>query len=151
MTEKADNRGSGKVLHELFKEVFALHAALSGVMDRVHERSGLTTPQRKIARLLNRSSAATVPEVAAALNVSRQFVQLVCNQLLAGGLIEYKENPRHRRSKLAELTAAGRRAFEEAQRGENEIIESVLPGISPESAEAALGTLAQIRLALERH
>lgn len=125
---------SGEALHELFREVFALHAALSGVMDEVHEESGLTTPQRKISEILSTRGQATVPDIAAAMDVSRQFVQTVCNGLTEEGLLEFRENPRHKRSKLAELTAPGRRRLEDTRRSEADFIGNAFHDVSAESA-----------------
>ena len=79
--------------HDLFREVFKLQAALSNVMDRVHEHAGLSTSQNKIMRTLQEISPATVPDLAVRLNVSRQFVQTVCNHLSAMALVEFTENP----------------------------------------------------------
>lgn len=149
MAPNADKNRLGKALHDLFTEVFALHAALSRVMDAVHEQAGLRTPQIRIMRLLNRSGPATVPDVAARLGVSRQFVQVVCNELLDRGFLEYADNPRHKRSKLAALTPAGRRALQQARQKESRIIEQALPEIEPQQAIDARRLLMQIREVLE--
>ncbi|MEJ2639524.1 MAG: MarR family transcriptional regulator [Desulfosarcinaceae bacterium] len=138
-----DARSVGKALHDLFRELFALHAALSKVMDGVHEAAGLSTPQLKIAGLLN--EPATVPDMAARLGVSRQAVQTICNGLLDLGLLEFKRNPRHRRSRLAALTGAGRAAYQEARRREEETIERSFPGIDAAEVEAAHKLLTHLR------
>jgi DNA-binding MarR family transcriptional regulator len=140
---------TGEVLHDLFKEVFALQAALSRVMDRVHEETGLSTPQRKVMQVLNHLGSATVPDIAARLGVSRQSIQVVCNDLLSHGLIEFMTNPRHKRSKLAALTANGNRAYEMARQNEYAAIEHILGRIDADAAEGARQLLAQIRNALE--
>ena len=117
----------GAELHALFQEVFALQATLAGVMDRVHQEAGVTTPQHKVIRSLERLGSATVPDVAARLGVSRQFVQTICNELDARGWLAFRNNPRHKRSKLMELTPAGREAFCRARQNEDAIIERRLP------------------------
>ena len=148
MTKKAIQHHSGQVLHDLFREVFALHAALSAVMDKVHEQAGLNTSQHKIMRSLTQIEPATVPDIGAMLGVSRQFVQTVCNDLLARGFIEFKKNPRHKRSKFAELTETGRIAFRNARQKENQIVEQALPEIDPERAKETRELLKCIREAL---
>ena len=147
--QKEDLR-PGKVLHDLFTEVFALHAALSSVMDSVHEQAGLRTPQLRIMRLLERSGPVTVPDAAARLGVSRQFVQVVCNELLARGYLQFADNPRHKRSRLAVVTEAGRQAYARAREKENEIIEGALPDIEPHRAAETRGLLARVRQVLEK-
>lgn len=140
---------AGRALHDLFREVFALRALLARRMDQVHGQTGLSTPQRRIARQLHRLGPATVPDVAARLGVSRQSIQVVCNELVAAGLIEFTENPRHKRSRLVVLTAAGRRALQQAQRREEAFLAQVLPDIEAEDAAAARELLARIRKALD--
>jgi DNA-binding MarR family transcriptional regulator len=135
---------TGNLLHDLFREVFALHAALSGIMDRVHEKAGLSTAQHKIMHALDHRGQATVPDLAAHLGVSRQFVQKVCNDLLSRGFLVFGENPRHKRSKLASLTQQGRMAFRNSRQRENIIIEQALPGIDSDRVSDAKELLAHI-------
>lgn len=142
---KLKSRASGDDLHELFHEVFLLHAALSAVMDEVHEQAGLRTSQCKVADVLERAGPASVPEVAARLGVSRQFVQTVCNEFEESGLIEFKDSPRHKRSKLVALTEKGRRTLARAWRSEAAIIEKALPEIDAKTTSEATTLLATIR------
>ncbi len=151
MAEKSVKHKAGKALHDLFREVFELQAALSAIMDMVHEQAGLSTSQHKIMRALSHIGPATVPDVAAALGVSRQFVQTVCNNLLSCEYIEFSVNPRHKRSKLAMLTERGRNAFRQARMNENKIIEQALPGIDPVKATQARKLLASIRIAVQKN
>jgi DNA-binding MarR family transcriptional regulator len=145
---KLKSRASGDDLHELFHEVFLLHAALSAVMDEVHEQAGLRTSQCKVADALERAGPASVPEVAARLGVSRQFVQTICNEFEEMALIEFKDSPRHKRSKLVTLTEKGRRTLAQAWRSEAAIIEKALPEIDAKTTSEATVLLATIRKTL---
>ena len=49
----------------------------------------------------------TVPEIARMRPTSRQRMQRLANELAAGGLVEFIDNPKHRRSKLVRLTPKG--------------------------------------------
>jgi DNA-binding MarR family transcriptional regulator len=49
----------------------------------------------------------TVPQIAAMRPTSRQRMQRLADELAAGGLVEFIDNPRHRRSKLVRLTRQG--------------------------------------------
>jgi DNA-binding MarR family transcriptional regulator len=150
MEEKNIKHTVGKQLHDLFREVFQLHTALSSIMDKVHEQAGLSTSQHKIMGALDHIGPGTVPDMAAVLGVSRQFVQTVCNDLLSRGFIEFADNPRHKRSKLAVLTESGRIAFRQARQKENEIIEQAMPGIDPDRATDARELLEWIRKAVQK-
>ena len=84
------------------------------------------------------------------LGVSRQSVQVICNDLFSRNLIEFTENPRHKRSKLATLTEKGRNALRRARQKEYRIIEQVLPGMDPDKAMEACELLAYIRKAVQK-
>jgi DNA-binding MarR family transcriptional regulator len=49
----------------------------------------------------------TVPQIAAMRPTSRQRMQRLADELAAGGLVEFIDNPRHRRSRLVRLTRKG--------------------------------------------
>ncbi|WP_051012442.1 MarR family winged helix-turn-helix transcriptional regulator [Desulfobacula toluolica] len=148
MTSHVSEIKPGKIIHNLFLEVFALHDVLFGIMDKVHEQAGLATSQHKVILVLTHTGPVTVPDIADRLGVSRQFVQTVCNQLSSRGFLQFIDNPRHKRSKLAVLTDPGRTAFQAAQQKENEIIERALPDLDPEKTAQACRLLKTIRQSL---
>jgi DNA-binding MarR family transcriptional regulator len=49
----------------------------------------------------------TVPQIAQMRPTSRQRMQRLANELVVEGLVEFIDNPRHRRSKLVRLTRKG--------------------------------------------
>lgn len=49
----------------------------------------------------------TVPQIAQMRPTSRQRMQRLADELAAEGLVEFADNPRHRRSKLVQLTKKG--------------------------------------------
>jgi DNA-binding MarR family transcriptional regulator len=53
----------------------------------------------------------TVPEIARMRPTSRQRMQRLADDLAAEGLVEFIDNPRHRRSKLVRLTREGNRSY----------------------------------------
>ncbi len=136
---------SGEELHALFYEVFALQRALSEVMDAVHEKAGLQTPQVKVLDALQQRGRATVPDVATALGVSRQFVQTICSELENRGLLAFADNPRHLRSKLVSLTEKGRNALNRFREREAAVIEKTLPMQNAERVADALKLIQTIR------
>lgn len=149
MSTDTNESDTGQAIHDLFLEVFALHAALSGIMDTIHEQAGLNTSQHKIMRTLTHLGSATVPDMAARLGVSRQFVQTVCNKLSALGYIEFIDNPRHKRSRLAMLTEPGRAVFQQSRQKENAIIQRALPETDPEKVAEARALLEHLRKSVQ--
>jgi DNA-binding MarR family transcriptional regulator len=55
----------------------------------------------------------TVPQIAQMRPTSRQRMQRLADELEAGGLVEFVDNPRHRRSKLVRLTPKGEAHYRE--------------------------------------
>lgn len=53
----------------------------------------------------------TVPEIARMRPTSRQRMQRLADQLAAQGLVEFIDNPKHRRSKLVRLSREGQRSY----------------------------------------
>lgn len=49
----------------------------------------------------------TVPQIAQMRPTSRQRMQRLADELAADGLVEFVDNPKHRRSKLVRLTGTG--------------------------------------------
>jgi MarR family len=78
-----------------------------------------------VLRGLRRHSAQTVPNMARMRPVSRQHIQELVNRLHATGLVEFEENPAHRRSHLVRLTLNGQRKI-----GDKEDRERRLPTCS---------------------
>jgi DNA-binding MarR family transcriptional regulator len=65
-----------------------------------------------ILRLLVKDGPQTVPEMARSRPVSRQHCQTIANALEAQGLVEFIDNPKHKRSKLVRATKEGRDRFQ---------------------------------------
>ena len=55
----------------------------------------------------------TVPQIAQMRPTSRQRMQRLANELAAMGLVEFIDNPKHRRSKLVRLTPRGDARYRE--------------------------------------
>lgn len=55
----------------------------------------------------------TIPQIAEMRPTSRQRMQRLADELAADGLVEFADNPRHRRSKLVRLTPKGEARYRE--------------------------------------
>ena len=74
--------------------------------------TGLTVRMRAVLEILNAHGDLTVPDIAARLEIQRQYVQVMVNETLASGFTEQRPNPRHKRSPLLALTPNGRALIE---------------------------------------
>jgi DNA-binding MarR family transcriptional regulator len=59
----------------------------------------------------------TVPQIAQMRPTSRQRMQRLADELAAEGLVEFIDNPKHRRSKLVRLTPPGLARYNELSSG----------------------------------
>jgi DNA-binding MarR family transcriptional regulator len=64
-----------------------------------------------VLRMLVKEGPQTVPEMARSRPVSRQHCQTICNALEQQGLVEFIDNPKHKKSKLVRATRKGRDRF----------------------------------------
>jgi DNA-binding MarR family transcriptional regulator len=64
-------------------------------------------------RSLAQRGPLTVPQIAQMRPTSRQRMQRLADELAAEGLVEFIDNPKHRRSKLVQLTRKGDARYRE--------------------------------------
>jgi len=103
----------GEAIADLMLEVAQFFFRLRAV----GQRTGLITSWGAGAFGFMRSLALigplTVPQIAKMRPTSRQRMQRLADELAAEGLVEFIDNPRHRRSKLVRLTRQGDARYRE--------------------------------------
>src|SRR5215475_13862451 len=103
----------GEAIAELMLEVAQFFFRIRAV----GQRTGLITSWGGGAFGFLRSLAMlgplTVPQIAQMRPTSRQRMQRLADQLAAEGLVEFVDNPKHRRSKLVQLTPKGDARYRE--------------------------------------
>ena len=87
----------------------------------------------------------TVPQMARARPVARQRIQRLVNELAADGLVEFADNPAHRRSNLVRLTRAGEVRLEEMMLGLRHATDELAHGMNAADLRAAADILKQVR------
>src|ERR687897_578350 len=99
--------GKGEAISDLILEVAQFFFRIRAL----GQRTGLITSWGGGAFGFMRSLAVigplTVPQIAQMRPTSRQRMQRLADELAADGLVEFIDNPRHRRSKLVRLTPKG--------------------------------------------
>lgn len=83
----------------------------------------------------------TVPQIARMRPVSRQRMQKLTDQLIGEGLVELIDNPRHQRSKLVKLTAAGEGYYRENAERLIGLVSTFDLDLDGQSARAATRTI----------
>ena len=90
----------------------------------------------------------TVPDIARARPVARQRIQRLADEAEAAGLVEFIDNPRHRRSRLVRLTAQGAREYERLSRAVRAQSARAAASIDAARLRQAAETLAELRSAM---
>ena len=61
-----------------------------------------------LLKLVHDHGDMTVPQIALHRKVSRQRIQVMVDEYVDGGYLQFSQNPSHKRSKLVSLTATGK-------------------------------------------
>lgn len=148
---KANRQSRPDALFALFDETVALFHRLAAEAEKIHGQGPLLAALRGMLRGLRRHGAQTVPALARMRPVSRQHVQELVNQLHEAELVEFAENPAHKRSRLVRLTPEGARKTDEMADRERRLLSGIDIGSSGLEIERASRVLRGIRGALESH
>ncbi|MBC7300343.1 MAG: winged helix-turn-helix transcriptional regulator [Nocardia sp.] len=93
---------------DVFTQIRILYRQVYRKIEQDSLPTGISVGVRSILDLLGERGPMTVPEMGRTQALSRQFVQRMVNDAVAGGLVETRHNPRHQRSPLVAMTARGR-------------------------------------------
>ena len=138
-------------LTALILEVFRVNGGLLTAGDRIAGVHGQTSSRWQVLGAL-RHGPETVAGIARVMGRARQSVQRTADLLEAEGIVEYVDNPAHRRAKLVRLTAAGEATLSGISGLQVEWTNGLAAAMkagTPE-IEAATEVLRQLRTELER-
>lgn len=140
---------AGSALRVLFDETVALFHRLRLTAERIHGQGEASAGRRGVLRSLSRGGAQTVPQLARARPVSRQHIQVLVNALLGDGLVELRQNPAHRRSRLVALTRKGALLLAAMEEREGRLLSRLAVPASARELDAAAAVLRKVRASLE--
>ena len=125
-------------LHQLIWMSRPLMQAAESCVEDGLAGTNLTVRMRAVLEILHKYGEQTVPELAARLEIQRQYVQIMCNETLASGFIEQRANPRHKRSPILALTNQGSTLIEDILTNEIQIMQEMSEDLSTEDIATAL-------------
>jgi DNA-binding MarR family transcriptional regulator len=102
----------------LIRDILFSFFRLNATGERLFAGIGQTPGKVSLMRSLMEQGPQSVAQIARARPVARQAVQRMADELAEQALIEFVENPTHRRAKLARLTAKGRKVMDETMAAE---------------------------------
>ena len=137
----ADGRQSILELNRLIAVARRFNQELEEVGERIMTHHGLTPPQRSLLLALRKLRTCTVPQLARRREVSRQYVQVTMNALEQRGLVEFRANPEHKRSRLLVLTDRGEALLLAVMAREGEVLQKVAARLDSQEAKVAVRAL----------
>lgn len=97
---------AGDALTDLVIRTFRLNGLFLAVAEHMARPAGLTAARWQVLGAVLREPL-TVSDAARAMGLTRQSVQRLADALVADGMAEFIDNPRHRRARLLKPTQAG--------------------------------------------
>jgi DNA-binding MarR family transcriptional regulator len=146
-----ERTSSAAALTDLILEVFRVNGNLLREGDRISRPAGQTSSRWQVLGAIE-DGARPVAGIAREMGLTRQSVQRTADLLEREGLVEYGENPAHRRAKLVRLTPRGTKVLAGITRRQvewtNRLAETMAAG--ERRLRAALAVLRELRVELER-
>jgi DNA-binding MarR family transcriptional regulator len=142
---------AGDALTGLILEIFRVNGDLLSAGDALVGDLGQTASRWQVLGAV-RESEDTVSGIARTMGLARQSVQRTADALAADGIIEFVDNPAHRRAKLVRLTAEGKSLLASIAPRQGAWVDGLAKalGANANQIEDARVLLAQLRTELER-
>ncbi len=134
-----------ETLDTLFTATVSLFHALTAAAEDLHQQGNFTAGKRGVLRGLYRLGPQTVPQMAKARPVSRQYIQLLTDRLAEEGLVEFVDNPVHKRSWLVRLTEKGKTCIETMLTREAHVFKDLSVPVSEQDILTTTSVLRSLR------
>lgn len=134
-----------------FELVSGVYINYRHLVEGVLKRHGITYPQMgALLALSKRGESLTQTKLAETLETDTTNTMVICDSLEKKGLIERKENPKDRRSKLVSSTPKGVSVFRHAFEEIGELMNRFESDISVDRMEIALPVLEEVYRTLKK-
>ena len=146
-----EQTSAAEALTDLILEVFRVNGDLLAAGNRLTRPFGQTSARWQVLGAI-RDTPQSVAGIARDMGLARQSVQRTADLLAAEGVVEYLNNPAHRRAKLVQLTPRGQQllsAISGQQIAWANHLAQALPA-GEQQLRAALAVLQQLRDELEQ-
>ncbi|MFW0797281.1 MarR family transcriptional regulator [Gordonia sp. CPCC 205515] len=137
-----------RLLSESALTTFRLNGQFLALAEQLAQPAGLTATRWQVLGAVI-DTPLSVSDIARAMGITRQSVQRTADLLADEGLVEYRENPRHRRAKLVAITEAGRAANDRISPQHRAAAEAMAAAIDTAAWQQALDGLKALSAALE--
>jgi len=131
-------------LYELIWNTRPLLQRIEHAVQRGLDGTGLTVRMRAVMEILGRDGAQTVPALARALEIQRQYVQIMVDETTAAGMTERRRNAAHARSPLIALTGHGARVIRRVRDEEESRLRTLTKKLKADEVAIALRVQRQL-------
>lgn len=138
---------AGNAFSDLVVQVLRLHGRLIAAGNAMAKPAGQTEARWQVLGVAEHGPA-TVAEIARIFGLARQSVQRTADALERDGLIEFEENPRHRRARLVRITPRGEAVLREIQVAQQEWADALGAKLGEQDLRLAEEVLVRVREAL---
>lgn len=135
-------------LAEVYVALGPVYRRVARLVEQDEQVSGLSVGVRNVLDQLRRDGDRTVPQLARAQDLSRQYTQRMVDQAATDGLVELAPNPAHRRSRLVHLTPTGAAAITAVLERELSLLERVGGDLTAAELDGTLRVLHHMDQAL---
>lgn len=139
-----------RLLRDLLNEIAYTYFPLRAAGDAMTARFGQTTAEWGLLRSLDEKGPMTVAALARSRPVARQWIQRLANQLEKQGLIEFVDNPEHKRAKLMRITPAGTKLLRRIGAAFDDWANEMKKDFDERAMQSAFATLRKLRERLIR-
>jgi DNA-binding MarR family transcriptional regulator len=146
---KKRRTAAGAALTELILETFRLNGQLLAAGDRLTRDLGLSSARWQVMGAIEERPL-PVAQIARNMGLTRQAVQRLANILAEEQMVEFAENPDHRRAKLLCLSGKGRKVLGEVGRRQIAWSNSLAKGLPAERIEETLAIQREVCQRLEK-
>ena len=138
----------GRLFNEVLVEVFRLRARLLESAESIAALAGLTSARWQILGALEHGPA-PVAQIARNLGLTRQTVQEAVDAMGRDGLVDFADNPGHKRARLVAPTAKARKALDALRPREIQFAGMMGARHSLDELQTTLDVLRKARTTLE--
>ncbi len=128
---------------------FRLNGQFLALAEELARSAGLTATRWQVLGAVI-DHPLTVSDIARVMGITRQSVQRTADLLADDGLVEYRDNPGHRRAKLVYVTPAGVEANHRISPDHRAAAERIAQRIAPAEWQRAVDALHSLSRALDR-
>ena len=144
MTSKSGHSTEGEALFQVIVLVLGTFFKLRAAGQRMGTVSSWGGGNWGLMRSLALEGPQTVPQLARARPVARQRIQKIADELAVAGLVEFVDNPGHKRSKLVRLTARGEARQREMTERIQDAADAMARDLPLKDLRSAAGILARL-------